>query len=726
MVGMKICIISMLLILISYSFSQPKKISGIVLDAKKQVPVEGANVFVSRVEIGTTSDADGYFKLLIDAKYKVDTLVISFLGYEDYRLPISGLISPLTIKLVPKILEMDHPITVTADIMDLAQREVAHSVHRIDVAEIERIGSSEISDLFKSIPSVRVEGNDLDGRTIQIRGSNPDEVNIYIDGILINNLRFDHVADLTLVPTESIEKLDVLKGGNLILLGNGAFGGVVNITTKKSFKNSYGLKVKGGSFDTKYLLANINLALTNNLNMNYFGQVNTAAPKIEFYQNERYSEKSVNNTIKSYKQNHHFNLNYFSAIGQYNTKFIGYFFDYKKFGWRNKYNNYILASSYRGSIFGAPDFEIAANYLIGDNSIDREQNNQQVHNSSYNSRRLNLRLAKAFTFSQTDFQFLSEYYHDELDNTSNIVSGDVSKAIYKSSIYENRIALAGVLTFRDTIETNRRVSWNTSIGVRYDILASGREDFTNTFGLQLDIPSGNWQIQPYGHYGKNIKYPTLLQNAFIRDMNDIFRDDTTTTRLEPEFNNTGEIGMNLKYQPLRAIYKSIDIVLALFHNTFYNKLLTRPFDDQISGAQQGRNVTKGVEFSIRMNQLWQYLSLSAYIIDMNISDPFLYPYKPDKNYSFQMDISALSGFYFHSAYFYEGKSIAWFYNQDNELETEEITPFFDIDVSAGYRFRVSRLLFNFQISGYNILDNSGYKYYSLKKRFLQASFSVKY
>ena len=69
MVGMKFCIISVLLILISHSFSQPIKISGIVLDAKKQLPVEGANIFVSRVEIGTTSDDDGYFKLLIDAKY---------------------------------------------------------------------------------------------------------------------------------------------------------------------------------------------------------------------------------------------------------------------------------------------------------------------------------------------------------------------------------------------------------------------------------------------------------------------------------------------------------------------------------------------------------------------------------------------------------------------------------------------------------------------------------
>jgi outer membrane cobalamin receptor len=726
MLGRKLLFLSLLLFTGVTILAQHRELSGFVIDETNNEPVEGANVFIHSAEIGTTSDADGYFKLLIDPKYETDTLVISYLGYKDFRLAIDRITGRLTIKLRPQILELDRSISVTAELMDLAQREVAHSVYHIDMAEIERIGSGEISDILKSVPAVRIEGNDLDGRTIQIRGSNPDEVNVYIDGILINNLRFDNVADLTLVPTESIEKLDILKGGNLLLLGNGAFGGVVNITTKKRFENSYGIKVKGGSFDTRFILGEVNFALTDQLNMNYFGQFNSSAPEIEFYQGELYADKSRNNAIKTKKQNHHFNINYLTSIGQYNAKFMGYFFDYDKPGLGNKYNNLIFAGSYRGSIWGTKDFDLSANYLSGENEFRREQANDQVHVSGYKTDQLNVRLAKAFLFATTDLQLLTDYYHDRLHNSSEVVTPDISRNVYISDVYDNRIAFAGVFSFRDSVKAKYDYSWKTFLGLRYDILANGRKDLTNSFGLQLSIQRRQWFIQPYAHYGKNVKYPTLLENAFIRDINDIFRSDSTQTTLEPEYNNTGELGLNVKYESSARWFRSIDLGFAYFNNIFYNKLLTRPFDNLISIAQQGRNETRGIELSFALNQIWHYLYFSASYLALNISDPFLYPYKPDKNYSVQLDFRARTGFYFHSSFFYEGTSTTWYYNSENVLITEFIEPFFDMDLSAGYRFNIDRLQLNLQMSGYNILDNSGYKYYTLKKQFLQVSLAVKY
>ena len=150
------------------------------------------------------------------------------------------------------------------------------------------------------------------------------------------------------------------------------------------------------------------------------------------------------------------------------------------------------------------------------------------------------------------------------------------------------------------------------------MLANGRKDLTNSFGLQLDIRSKDWLVQPYGHYGKNVKYPSLLDNAFIRDITDIFREDSTSGRLEPEYNNTGELGLNLSYQPRHAVYSNLDFVFALFNNTFYNKLLTRPSDTQISAAQLGRNETQGVEFSVQLGGLWQYFSISAFVMNLKI------------------------------------------------------------------------------------------------------------
>ena len=108
------------------------------------------------------------------------------------------------------------------------------------------------------------------------------------------------------------------------------------------------------------------------------------------------------------------------------------------------------------------------------------------------------------------------------------------------------------------------------------------------------------------------------------------------------------------------------------------------------------------------------------------SDPFLYPFKPDINLTIQLEYFPAFGFYFRTAYFYEGKSTAWYYDVDDEFQTDTVPGSFDFDISAGYQLKLSSLILNFQLAGYNVLDNSGYKYYMLKKRFLQASLTIRY
>ena len=179
--------------------------------------------------------------------------MINFLGYTEFRQRVGEYQNASLIQLQPDILQIDKAITVFADKIDLARKELPHATFSVDVEKIERYGTSEISDLFKADPTVRIEGNDLDGRRIQIRGSDPDEVNVYIDGILINNIGFENAADLSVISTDNIEKLEILKGSNLILLGSGAFGGVVNITTRRSLEQKYGLRFKYGSVTQWYV-----------------------------------------------------------------------------------------------------------------------------------------------------------------------------------------------------------------------------------------------------------------------------------------------------------------------------------------------------------------------------------------------------------------------------------------------------------------------------------------
>jgi outer membrane receptor protein involved in Fe transport len=707
---------------VSSILAQETTITGFVIDAQSALPIEGANIYTLPSGTGTTTDEDGYFNMQYAAQSENDSLIISYLGYHSLRIPVKEYHNNSILQLRSKVFELGKAIEVTADKINLVEQDIPHAMRIIGVDEIERLGSGEISDLFKSTPAVRIEGNDLDGRTVQIRGSNSDEVNVYIDGILINNLRFDHVADLSVIPTESIEQMEILKGSNLLLLGNGAFGGVVNITTRKRFEHSYTLKIKGGSFGTRYFLGEINIPLSDQWTINYFGQYNHSTPEIEFFPDEKYSSKTKSDNITTEKQNHHLTLSYINSQGQFSSKFLGYFFDYNKPSWENLHNNYIFSLGYKGNLLGVTELDLTANYSRADDNIQRTPLEDYTYNSEYISDRLNVRFAKRLTFAATELQLLTEYYHDEL-NTS---SKTRSVRFYEASVYENRAALAGVFTFKDTMKTKQKFGWNTSIGFRGDFHADGKSDFTYSAGLRLDVPGKYWRMKPYAHFGKNVKYATLVENAFLRDLADFFRDDSEPTRLKPEYSNSGEIGMDIQYIPGHGLYESLDISFSLFSNTFFNKLLTRPFDNLISQAQIGRNVTKGIETSLQLNNLWQDFSILTSFFALDISDPFLYPFKPDLNLTAQIDYFPMYSLYFRAVYFYEGKSTAWYYDVNDQFQTEQVPNFYDFDVSIGYKLQMAGMILNLQLAGYNILDNSGYRYYALKKRFVQGSLTIRF
>lgn len=77
-------------------------------------------------------------------------------------------------------------------------------------------------------------------KTITIRGSTSAQVLILVDGIRVNNDQ-SGAADLSLVPLDNIERVEIVRGGASALYGADAVGGVVNIITRR--KTESGLKV---------------------------------------------------------------------------------------------------------------------------------------------------------------------------------------------------------------------------------------------------------------------------------------------------------------------------------------------------------------------------------------------------------------------------------------------------------------------------------------------------
>jgi hypothetical protein len=86
-------------LLISITVSA-QNITGILINENGNKPVEFVNIGIAGKNVGTVSDMNGKFSLLVDAKYDNDTLMISCIGYNPLTLKISDLRKNQDIRLM--------------------------------------------------------------------------------------------------------------------------------------------------------------------------------------------------------------------------------------------------------------------------------------------------------------------------------------------------------------------------------------------------------------------------------------------------------------------------------------------------------------------------------------------------------------------------------------------------------------------------------------------------
>jgi hypothetical protein len=91
----------------SFSQSDKLKIEGRVVDASNNKPVEFANLGVEGTFLGTASDIDGNFNLLLDREYAGNTVVISAVGYQSKKMKASQLAAGnVVVKMTPAVYDL--------------------------------------------------------------------------------------------------------------------------------------------------------------------------------------------------------------------------------------------------------------------------------------------------------------------------------------------------------------------------------------------------------------------------------------------------------------------------------------------------------------------------------------------------------------------------------------------------------------------------------------------
>lgn len=145
-------------------------------------------------------------------------------------------------------------IIVEGSRLNQTATEIGSSVSIITAEDIGELGVDFAVDAIASAPGVTVNQNGSLGglATVSIRGAGTAQTLVLIDGIPVNDTSTVNGGfDFSRLDTESIARIEVLKGPQSTLWGTDAIGGVVSIITKEA---TPGLGGSGfaeiGSFNT--------------------------------------------------------------------------------------------------------------------------------------------------------------------------------------------------------------------------------------------------------------------------------------------------------------------------------------------------------------------------------------------------------------------------------------------------------------------------------------------
>jgi len=214
-------------------FPQKYKIEGSVYEYATNTPIVDANILIKNTDFGTVSNQEGSFSILINKDFPVE-LNISHIGYDNIDVTVINE-DELKIYLKPKILIGQD--VIIEGVQRHSKREVSSKIEVVELKSIEKRGIRDIGEVLTEIEGVNINTTSYGKQTISIRGSNSNEIAVYIDGIKLNNSATGS-ADLAYIDLTDLHEIEVIKGGSSTLFGSGNFGGVVLLHSKKPLHNN--------------------------------------------------------------------------------------------------------------------------------------------------------------------------------------------------------------------------------------------------------------------------------------------------------------------------------------------------------------------------------------------------------------------------------------------------------------------------------------------------------
>lgn len=243
---MKIALIFCIsIILTTPAFAQKAKtdanIFGDVQCAGEHVPF--INIAVEGTTIGTATDATGHFRLVNLPEGDL-TIRISGIGYKSVSKQVHVVVNKtqeVNFKVEEDVLNLEG-VVVTANRNQSNRAEASVVVTAISPKLMNMTQSVNIAEGLNFSPGLRTEVDCQNCGFTQLRMNGMDGP--YTQILMNSRPVFSGLAGvygLELIPTNMVERMEVVRGGGSALFGGNAIAGTVNIITKEPNRNTFNI-----------------------------------------------------------------------------------------------------------------------------------------------------------------------------------------------------------------------------------------------------------------------------------------------------------------------------------------------------------------------------------------------------------------------------------------------------------------------------------------------------
>jgi len=274
------------------------KISGRIADSLTNRPVAGAAVEIVETGTRTTSDLQGefWFYDLPAGNYRLkvenssyQTYFISVKIFADGTTRFEVQLSPITVT--------GPPVIVTAELLNESSSQPSLIFDRADLVKSRHLS---VAQLLSRAPGLDLKARGVYGSTeeITIRGGAANQVLVLLDGRPLNS-NLGGTADLSFVPLDALERIEVYKGSQTARFGPDAVAGAVLLFSKKPEDKKRiepRLRSETGSFGHRSISGESNIPLFQKTTANLFYQNSSATGDFDYvYKNQAFERKGSYN-----------------------------------------------------------------------------------------------------------------------------------------------------------------------------------------------------------------------------------------------------------------------------------------------------------------------------------------------------------------------------------------------------------------------------------------------